>query len=133
MPSGQLEWCFLKTYIFSLVHYLLIQPRENSKIIFSIVSFSLQVKACILTVNPITKAIRLSLRPVFLQPGSQLGHLSSDRIGTVVAHSSVKSFHKNVGAVFTLDDGTLAFAHVSSLKPIVPCFNSGTQDLEIPL
>ncbi|XP_015275588.1 PREDICTED: protein RRP5 homolog [Gekko japonicus] len=74
------------------------------------------VKACILSVNPTSKAVRLSLRPVILQPGTQLGHLSSDRIGTVVAHSRVKSFLKNAGAVFTLDDGTLAFAHLKHLS-----------------
>ncbi|XP_077205715.1 protein RRP5 homolog [Paroedura picta] len=80
------------------------------------------VKACILSVNPTTKAIRLSLRPVFLQPGTQLGHLSSDRIGTVVAYSRVKSFHKNAGAVFTLDDGTLAFAHLKHLSDVPKSF-----------
>nr|XP_056705709.1 protein RRP5 homolog [Euleptes europaea] len=74
------------------------------------------VKACILFVNPTSKAIRLSLRPVFLQPGTQLGHLSSGRIGTVMADSRVKSFCKNAGAVFTLDDGTLAFAHLKHLS-----------------
>ncbi|XP_054839484.1 protein RRP5 homolog [Eublepharis macularius] len=74
------------------------------------------VKACILSVNPTSKAIHLTLRPVFLQPGTQLGHLSSGRIGTVVVDSRVKSFHKNTGAVFTLDDGTLAFAHLKHLS-----------------
>ncbi|XP_060097704.1 protein RRP5 homolog isoform X2 [Heteronotia binoei] len=74
------------------------------------------VKACILSVNPTSKAIRLSLRPVFLQPGTQLGHLSSDRIGALVAHARVRSFHKNAGAVFILDDGTLAFANLKHLS-----------------
>ncbi|XP_044293915.1 protein RRP5 homolog isoform X1 [Varanus komodoensis] len=74
------------------------------------------VKACILSNNPSSKAIRLSLRPVFLQPGTQLGQLSSDRIGTVVADSKVKTFFKNTGALFMLDDGSLAFAHLKHMS-----------------
>ncbi|XP_048361288.1 protein RRP5 homolog isoform X2 [Sphaerodactylus townsendi] len=74
------------------------------------------VKACILSVNPTSKSIHLSLRPVFLQPGTQLGHLSSGQIGEIVADSRVKSFHKNAGAIFTLGNGTLAFAHLKHLS-----------------
>ncbi|XP_063163179.1 protein RRP5 homolog isoform X1 [Candoia aspera] len=73
------------------------------------------VKACILSNNPASKAIRLSLRPVFLQPGIQLGQLSSDRIGVVVVDSKVKMFLKKIGAVFILDDGSHAFAHLKYL------------------
>uniref|UniRef100_A0A670XW31 Protein RRP5 homolog n=1 Tax=Pseudonaja textilis TaxID=8673 RepID=A0A670XW31_PSETE len=71
------------------------------------------VKACILSNNPASKAIRLSLRPVFLQPGIQLGQLSNDRLGMVVADSKVEMFLKNIGAVFILDDGSHAFSHTS--------------------
>uniref|UniRef100_A0A8C6XYS9 Protein RRP5 homolog n=1 Tax=Naja naja TaxID=35670 RepID=A0A8C6XYS9_NAJNA len=71
------------------------------------------VKACILSNNPASKAIRLSLRPVFLQPGIQLGQLSNDRLGMVVADSKVEMFLKNMGAVFMLDDGSHAFSHTS--------------------
>ncbi|XP_026560497.1 protein RRP5 homolog isoform X2 [Pseudonaja textilis] len=70
------------------------------------------VKACILSNNPASKAIRLSLRPVFLQPGIQLGQLSNDRLGMVVADSKVEMFLKNIGAVFILDDGSHAFSHI---------------------
>uniref|UniRef100_A0A8C5RPT5 Programmed cell death 11 n=1 Tax=Laticauda laticaudata TaxID=8630 RepID=A0A8C5RPT5_LATLA len=73
----------------------------------------LVVKACILSNNPASKAIRLSLRPVFLQPGIQLGQLSNDRLGMVVADSKVEMFLKNIGTVFMLDDGSHAFSHTS--------------------
>ncbi|XP_061492087.1 protein RRP5 homolog isoform X2 [Rhineura floridana] len=74
------------------------------------------VKACILFSNPTSKTIRLSLCPVFLQPGTQLGQLASDQIGRVVAVSRVKTFLKKTGAIFTLDDGCLAFACIKHLS-----------------
>ncbi|XP_062988666.1 protein RRP5 homolog [Elgaria multicarinata webbii] len=74
------------------------------------------LKACILSNNPTSKAIRLSLRPVFLQPGTQLSQLSSDRIGLVVADSTVETFLRKIGAIFMLDDGTLAFAHLKHMS-----------------
>ncbi|XP_053167847.1 protein RRP5 homolog [Hemicordylus capensis] len=77
---------------------------------------SQMVKACILSIEPSSKAIHLSLRRVFLQPGIQLGQLSSDRIGVILADSRVKTFHKKVGATFILDDGTLGFAHLKHLS-----------------
>ncbi|XP_070608916.1 protein RRP5 homolog isoform X2 [Erythrolamprus reginae] len=82
------------------------------------------VKACILSNNPASKAIRLSLRPVFLQPGNQLGQLSNDRIGTVVAESKVEIFLKNIGAVFMLDDGSHAFSHIKYLPKTSDSFKT---------
>lgn len=79
------------------------------------------MKACILSNNPASKAIRLSLRPVFLQPGIQLSQLSNDRIGVVVADSKVEMFFKNIGAVFMLDDGSHAFSHVSNIMEASAC------------
>nr|XP_020644591.1 protein RRP5 homolog isoform X2 [Pogona vitticeps] len=74
------------------------------------------VKACILSNNPTSKEIRLSLRPVFLQPGTQLSQLSSDRIGMIVPNSTLKTFLKKTGAIFMLDDGSLAYAHLKHLS-----------------
>nr|XP_008104790.1 PREDICTED: protein RRP5 homolog isoform X2 [Anolis carolinensis] len=74
------------------------------------------VKACILSNNPTTKAIRLSLRPAFLQPGTQLSQLCSDRIGMIVENSKVKTFLSKTGAIFVLDDGSLGFAHQKHLS-----------------
>ncbi|XP_013924129.1 PREDICTED: protein RRP5 homolog isoform X1 [Thamnophis sirtalis] len=82
------------------------------------------VKACILSNNPASKAIRLSLRPVFLQPGIQLGQLSNDRIGVVVTDSKVEIFLKNIGAVFTLDDGSHAFSHIKYLPKTSKSFKT---------
>ncbi|XP_060624305.2 protein RRP5 homolog isoform X1 [Anolis sagrei] len=74
------------------------------------------VKACILSNNPTTKAIRLSLHPAFLQPGTQLGQLCSDRIGMIVENSKVKTFLSKTGAIFVLDDGSLGFARQRHLS-----------------
>ncbi|XP_058043605.1 protein RRP5 homolog isoform X2 [Ahaetulla prasina] len=82
------------------------------------------VKACILSNNPASKAIRLSLRPVLLQPGIQLGQLSNDRIGMVVADAKVEMFLKNIGAVFMLDDGSHAFSHIKYLPKTSKSFKA---------
>lgn len=74
-----------------------------------------QVKACILSVHPTSKAVRFTLRHAFFQPGGLLSQLSSDRFGAVVAECTVKSFYKKAGAIFELEDGTQAFARVSTV------------------
>ncbi|NXO52983.1 RRP5 protein, partial [Aramus guarauna] len=83
------------------------------------------MKACILSIHPTSKVVRLTLRQAFLQPGGSPNQLSSDRMGAVVEESTVKAFYKQFGAIFELDDGTLGFArlkHLSknrkSLKPV---------------
>ncbi|XP_078499820.1 protein RRP5 homolog isoform X1 [Lissotriton helveticus] len=73
------------------------------------------VKACIIYVHPETKVIGLTLRQPFLQPGNSLRQLSSERIGDVVEHCPVKYFHKKSGALFELDGGILAFAHLYNM------------------
>lgn len=73
-----------------------------------------QVKACILSIHPTSKVVRLTLRQAFLQPGGSPNQLSNDRMGAVVEESTVKAFYKQFGAIFELDDGTLAFARVST-------------------
>ncbi|XP_074855331.1 protein RRP5 homolog isoform X2 [Carettochelys insculpta] len=83
------------------------------------------VKACILSVHSTSKAVRLTLRQVFLQPGNMLGQLSSSRIGMVVEEAVVKSFHAKAGAIFELDDGTLAFARLKHLSDTKKSFKPG--------
>lgn len=72
------------------------------------------MKACILSVHPTSKVVRLTLRQSFLNPGGSPNQLSNDRIGAVVEESTVKAFYKQFGAIFELDDGTHAFARVST-------------------
>ncbi|NXU47566.1 RRP5 protein, partial [Turnix velox] len=74
------------------------------------------IKACILSVHPTSKVVRLTLRKAFLHPGGSPNQLSNDRIGAVVEESTVKVFDKQFGAVFELDDGTLAFARIKHLS-----------------
>ncbi|XP_027316494.1 protein RRP5 homolog [Anas platyrhynchos] len=74
------------------------------------------VKACILSVHPTSKVVRLTLRQSFLNPGGSPNQLSNDRIGAVVEESTVKAFYKQFGAIFELDDGTHAFARLKHLS-----------------
>ncbi|XP_010173696.1 LOW QUALITY PROTEIN: protein RRP5 homolog [Antrostomus carolinensis] len=74
------------------------------------------MKACILSIHPTSKVVRLTLRQAFLHPGGSPNQLSSDRMGAVVEESTVKTFYKQFGAVFELDDGTLAFARLKHLS-----------------
>lgn len=73
-----------------------------------------QVKACVLSVHPTSRAVRLTLRPPFLHPGGAPRQLPGQRMGAVLEEATVKAFYKQFGAVFELDDGTLAFARVST-------------------
>ncbi|NXM02927.1 RRP5 protein, partial [Tyrannus savana] len=83
------------------------------------------VKACVLSVHPGSKAVRLTLRPAFLHPGGCPNQLSSDRLGAVVEESTVKAFYKQFGALFELDDGTLAFARLKHLSKNRKSFKPG--------
>ncbi|NWS21645.1 RRP5 protein, partial [Pachyramphus minor] len=83
------------------------------------------VKACILSVHPGSKVVRLTLRPAFLHPGGSPKQLSSDRLGAVVEESTVKAFYKQFGALFELDDGTLAFARLKHLSKNRKSFKPG--------
>ncbi|NWJ03942.1 RRP5 protein, partial [Crypturellus undulatus] len=74
------------------------------------------VKACILSIHPASKLVRLTLRQTFLQPGGSPNQLSSDRMGAVVEESTVKAFFKQFGAIFELDDGSLAYARLKHLS-----------------
>ncbi|XP_069609798.1 protein RRP5 homolog [Ranitomeya imitator] len=68
------------------------------------------VKACILWIDRSSKAIRLTLQKCFLQPGSSVMQLSSDRIGTLHECCTVTALHKRAGAVFHLDGETSGFS-----------------------
>ncbi|NWI94082.1 RRP5 protein, partial [Pitta sordida] len=83
------------------------------------------VKACVLSVHPSSKVVRLTLRPAFLHPGGSPNQLSSDRMGAVVEESTVKAFYKQFGALFELDDGTLAFARLKHLSKNRKSFKPG--------
>ncbi|XP_053927644.1 protein RRP5 homolog [Cuculus canorus] len=74
------------------------------------------VKACILSIHPTSKVVRLTLRQSFLHPGGSPNQLSSDRMGAVVEEATVKAFYKKFGAIFELDDGSLAFARLKHLS-----------------
>uniref|UniRef100_A0A8C3JGB9 Protein RRP5 homolog n=1 Tax=Calidris pygmaea TaxID=425635 RepID=A0A8C3JGB9_9CHAR len=83
------------------------------------------MKACILSVHPTSKVVRLTLRQAFLQPGGSPNQLSNDRMGAVVEESTVKAFYKQFGAIFELDDGTLAFARLKHLSKTRKSFKPG--------
>ncbi|KAM6265093.1 protein RRP5 homolog [Spheniscus humboldti] len=83
------------------------------------------IKACILSIHPTSKVVRLTLRQAFLHPGGSPNQLSNDRMGAVVEESTVKAFYKQFGAVFELDDGTLAFARLKHLSKTRKSFKPG--------
>ncbi|XP_048464836.1 protein RRP5 homolog isoform X3 [Rhincodon typus] len=91
-----------------------------------------KVKACILYVQPETKAVHLTLRPAFLQPGAVLQQPSPHGIGKVLEHCTVRCYHKEAGVIFQLADGTFAYSrkvHLSGTKtPLNPNdFREGTK------
>lgn len=65
--------------------------------------------------HPRTRAVRLSLRPIFLQPGRPLTRLLCQQLGAVLDDVPVQGFFGNAGATFKLKDGALAYAQVRSL------------------
>ncbi|XP_067995560.1 protein RRP5 homolog [Melanerpes formicivorus] len=83
------------------------------------------MKACILSVHPTSKVVHLTLRHAFLHPGGSPNQLSGDRMGAVVEEATVKAFYKQFGAVFELDDGTLAFARLKHLSKNRKSFKPG--------
>ncbi|XP_051472658.1 protein RRP5 homolog isoform X1 [Apus apus] len=83
------------------------------------------MKACILSIHPASKVVRLTLRQAFLHPGASLSQPSSGRVGAVVEESTVKAFYKQFGAIFELDDGTFAFARLRHLSKTRKSFKPG--------
>ncbi|XP_067909300.1 protein RRP5 homolog isoform X2 [Heterodontus francisci] len=82
-----------------------------------------KVKACILYMQPDSKSVRLTLRPLFLQPGTVLQQLSMHRIGEVLEESTVLYYHKGVGVTFQLTDGTFAYSRTHHLSDTKLTFN----------
>ncbi|OXB58266.1 hypothetical protein ASZ78_010460 [Callipepla squamata] len=99
------------SYFTGIVDFMHVDPAKSTNY-----SPNQVVKACILSTHPTSKVVRLTLRQAFLHPGGSPNQLSDDRIGAVVEESTVKAFYKQFGAVFELDDGTLAFARLKHLS-----------------
>ncbi|KAM4704033.1 protein RRP5 homolog [Rhinophrynus dorsalis] len=95
---------FLSSYT-GTVDFLHFEPKKGNKY-----KAGQEVKACILWVDPSTKCIRLTLRQALLHPGNPLCQLTSDWIGSVLENCTVKTLFKNIGAIFELEGGNLAFA-----------------------
>uniref|UniRef100_A0A8C0H0I2 Protein RRP5 homolog n=1 Tax=Chelonoidis abingdonii TaxID=106734 RepID=A0A8C0H0I2_CHEAB len=119
VTANGISLSFLSSFT-GIVDFMHLDPKKVGSY-----SESQTVKACILSVHPTSKAVRLTLRQVFLQPGTGLGQLASSRIGMVVEESVVKSFHANTGVIFELDDGTLAFARLKHLSDTKKSFKPG--------
>lgn len=99
------------SFFTGLVDFMHLDPKKTGTY------FSNQVvKACILCIHPRTRAVRLSLRPVFLQPGRPLTRLSCQHPGAVLDDIPVQGFFSKAGATFRLNDGSLAYARLSHLS-----------------
>ncbi|XP_010009634.1 PREDICTED: protein RRP5 homolog [Nestor notabilis] len=108
------------SYFTGIVDFMHMDPEKSTSY-----SPDQVVKACILCINPTSKVVRLTLRQAFLHPGGSPNQVSNDRIGAVVEESTVKAFYKQFGAVFELDDGTLAFARLKHLSKTRKSFKPG--------
>ncbi|XP_062957884.1 protein RRP5 homolog isoform X2 [Cynocephalus volans] len=106
------------TFFKGLVDFMHLDPKKAGTY------FSNQaVRACILCVHPRTKVVRLSLRPIFLQPGRPLSRLSCQHVGAVLDDIPVQGFFNKAGATFRLKDGALAYARLSHLSDSKNIFN----------
>ncbi|XP_078079096.1 protein RRP5 homolog isoform X2 [Mustelus asterias] len=78
-----------------------------------------KLKACILYVQPDTKSVHLTLRPLFLQPGPVLQQPNAHGIGEVLEDCTVLYCQKGAGITFKLQDGSFAYSrkfHLSDTK-----------------
>ncbi|XP_034787308.1 protein RRP5 homolog isoform X1 [Pan paniscus] len=106
------------TFFTGVVDFMHLDPKKAGTY------FSNQaVRACILCVHPRTRVVRLSLRPIFLQPGRPLTRLSCQNLGAVLDDVPVQGFFKKAGATFRLKDGVLAYARLSHLSDSKNVFN----------
>ncbi|XP_008062393.1 protein RRP5 homolog, partial [Carlito syrichta] len=106
------------TFFTGVVDFMHLDPKKAG------MYFSQQaVRACLLCVHPRTRAVRLSLRPIFLQPGRPLPQLSHQHLGAVMDDVPVQGFFNRAGATFQLKDGTLAYARLSHLSDSKSVFN----------
>ncbi|XP_043843278.1 protein RRP5 homolog [Dromiciops gliroides] len=74
------------------------------------------VRACILSVHPRTKSVRLTLHSSFLQAGRPITRLCHHLIGAVLNDVPVQGFYAKAGATFRLKDGSLAYARIMHLS-----------------
>ncbi|XP_036591860.1 protein RRP5 homolog [Trichosurus vulpecula] len=74
------------------------------------------VRACILSVHPRTKSVRLTLHSSFLQAGRPITRLCHHLIGAVLNDVPVQGFFAKAGATFRLKDGSLAYARIMHLS-----------------
>ncbi|XP_020823426.1 protein RRP5 homolog isoform X1 [Phascolarctos cinereus] len=74
------------------------------------------VRACILSVHPRTKSVRLTLHSSFLQAGRPISRLCHHLIGAVLNDVPVQGFFAKAGATFRLKDGSLAYARIMHLS-----------------
>ncbi|NXN36661.1 RRP5 protein, partial [Rhinoptilus africanus] len=117
-PLG-IKVSFLSSYT-GIVDFMHMDPEKSMNY-----SPNQVMKACILSVHPTSKVVRLTLRQSFLHPGGSPHQLSNGRMGAVVEESTVKAFYKQFGAIFELDDGTLAFARLKHLSKTRKSFKPG--------
>uniref|UniRef100_A0A8C0EED8 Protein RRP5 homolog n=1 Tax=Bubo bubo TaxID=30461 RepID=A0A8C0EED8_BUBBB len=120
-PLG-IKLSFLSSFT-GIVDFMHMDPEKSMN--YSPDQVVRRVKACILSIHPTSKVVRLTLRQAFLHPGGSPNQLSSDRMGAVVEESAVKAFYKQFGAIFELDDGTLAFARLKHLSKNRKSFKPG--------
>ncbi|CAH6944398.1 protein RRP5 homolog [Phodopus roborovskii] len=106
------------TFFTGLVDFMHLEPKK-----IGAYSSKQTVKACILCIHPRTRVVRLSLRPVFLQPGRPLTRISYQQLGAVLDNVPVQGFFKKAGATFRLKDGALAYARLSHLSDSKKTFN----------
>lgn len=106
------------TFFTGLVDFMHLEPKK-----IGAYSSKETVKACILCIHPRTQVVRLSLRPVFLQPGRPLTRISYQQLGAVLDKVPVQGFFKKAGATFRLNDGALAYARLSHLSDSKKAFN----------
>ncbi|KAL1787295.1 RRP5-like [Sigmodon hispidus] len=107
------------TFFTGLVDFMHLEPKK-----IGLYSPQQTVKACILCIHPRTRVVRLSLRPIFLQPGRPLTRISYQQLGAVMDNVPVQGFFKNAGAIFKLKDGVLAYARFSHLSDSKDTFNA---------
>ncbi|XP_034352866.1 protein RRP5 homolog [Arvicanthis niloticus] len=107
------------TFFTGLVDFMHLEPKKMGSY-----SSKQTVKACILSVHPRTRVVRLSLRPIFLHPGRPLTRISYQQLGAVLDNVPVQGFFKKAGAIFRLKDGVLAYARLSHLSDSKKAFNA---------
>uniref|UniRef100_A0A3B5LZ77 Protein RRP5 homolog n=1 Tax=Xiphophorus couchianus TaxID=32473 RepID=A0A3B5LZ77_9TELE len=80
----------------------------------------LQVRACVLYIEPTTRLVGLSLSSHLLQPVSNVDYAppGGDRTGEVVKECKMTTIHHMSGAMLELPDKTPAFAHRNHLKEL---------------